>query len=135
VIDFNGTAYCSSDVSKDVVVGSPGYSYFLNSSVAFMGVVFQTLCPANYSGCPGSSGNSTATVLYAGAMKAVVTFPDKSNETIGGVVGDSDQALFLSAHADPRAGIEIQYVPGLYASGASTSNYRVLLLVQAPPAQ
>jgi hypothetical protein len=129
---INGSAYCTTDVSKDIVVQNPGYSYFLNGSITFMGVGFQTICPAHYSGCPGS--NSTSTVVYAGAIKVAVTFPDKSNETIGEVIGDSHYVLIISRHNDPKVGIQIQYIPGLYASGASISNYQVLLLVQAPPA-
>jgi hypothetical protein len=92
-----------------------------------MGVKFQTICPPKYSECPES--NASSTTMMIGAIKAVVTFSDKSNETIFNVIGDSTYVLTLSNHANPRAGIQIQYLTGC----CRTSNYLVLLLVQAPP--
>jgi hypothetical protein len=116
----NGSTYCASDVSKDIVVQQPGYSYFLNSSITFMGVKFETICPSNYGGCPGSNGNST-TVLAA-AIQLSVTFSGGTKETVGGVIGDLTYFYVLSNHLGPKAGILIEYV-------SSTYSYKAFLLV------
>lgn len=81
LMKVNGSYYWADDVSRDIVIGSPGYSYFLNGSVTFDGVKFQTICPASYRGCPGS--NSSSTIIWAYAISFNVTFPDKTTEQVG----------------------------------------------------
>lgn len=103
-----GSAYYTDNVTGDISVGNPGYSYFLNGSVTFMGVRFQTLCPPIYAGCPVPPGaNATSQEpLYAGAIRLNVSFPDGTNETIGDVIGETT-SYFLSQHSTPRAGFLI----------------------------
>ena len=125
---INGSTYCTADVSKDTAVGNPGYSYFLNGSVDFMGVHFMTYCPPNYSGCPVPQNYTTTTqttiTMSIGAMRFNMTFPDKSIEIAGNVIGDSRTVLMLSNHVNPRAGILIQAAPSY--------GYNVFLLVRYP---
>ncbi|HEV2139411.1 MAG TPA: hypothetical protein VGR53_11280 [Nitrososphaerales archaeon] len=116
----NGSDYCASDVSKDIVVQQPGYSYLLNSSITFMGVKFETICPSNYSGCPGTNGSSMT--VTAAAIQFNMTFPDGTREAAGGVIGDSTYFFALSNHRNPRGGILIEYISGTYS-------YKAFLLV------
>lgn len=130
LMKVNGSFYWAVDVSKDIVIGMPGYSYFLNGSVTFDGVKFQTICPPNFGGCPGS--NSSSTMVYAGAIRFNMTFPDKSTETVGSVIGNSIYTFVLSHHY-PRAGMLIEYVND-YPHNSLV--YGVFLLVSsccAPP--
>jgi len=85
----------------------PGYSYFLNGSITFDGVKFQTICPATYPDCPGS--NSSSTIVRAGAIRFNMTFPDGNTETAGIVIGDSIYTFIISHHY-PKAGMLIEYV-------------------------
>jgi hypothetical protein len=130
LMNVNGSYYWADDVSKDIMVGMPGYSYFLNGSVTFDGVTFQTICPSNFRDCPGS--NSSSTIVYAGAIRFNMTFPDKSTETVGKVIGDSIYMFVLSQHY-PKAGMLIEYVND-YPHNSVV--YDVFLLVSscyAPP--
>jgi hypothetical protein len=126
----NGSNYCAIDVSNDIVVGAPGYSYFFNGSITYMGVNFQTICPSTYQGCPGSTSSSTQMMI--GAIKFNMTFSGQTVETAGQAIGDSTHVLILSNHAAPRAGMQIEYGPSPYDAVPSTSNYHVFLLVQLP---
>jgi hypothetical protein len=96
-----------------------------------MGVKFQTICPSNYQGCPNSS--TATTTVTAGAVRFNMTFPDKTIETTGAVIGDSQKVLILSNHVAPRAGMQVEYGPGPYDAVQSNSNYHVFLLVQTSP--
>ena len=61
-----------------------------------------------------------------------MTFPDKSTEAAGGIIGDSVYVFFLSQHR-PRAGMLIEYVNDYPHNSV---NYGVFLLVSsccAPP--
>ena len=116
----NGTSYCASDVSKDIVIQQPGYGYFLNPSITFMGVNFQTICPPNYRGCPGS--NSSSTIVLASTILFNLTFADGTVERVGGVIGDSTYFFALSNHLNPRAGSLIEYISG-------TNSLKIFLLV------
>ena len=126
LMSVNGSYYWADDVSKDTVIGLPGYSYFLNGSITFDGVKFQTICPPSYQICPGSNSNST-TVL-AGAIRFNMTFPDGTVETTGDVIGASMILYILSQHT-PRAGMFIEYVND-YGPGNSV-DYAVFLLVSS----
>jgi hypothetical protein len=88
-----------------------------------MGVTFETYCPPEYSGCPGANG--TVTVVYLGIMTFTMSFPDGTNETASGVIGDATYIPILSGHSSPRAGmlIELTY-------GAHQTIDRVFLLVE-----
>lgn len=108
LLNANGTWWWADNISNDIEIGAPGYSYFLNGSVTFDGVKFQTICPSYYRDCPGS--NSSSTILYAGAIRFNMTFPDNTNETDGAVIGDSTITYVLSQHSQPRAGMLIEYV-------------------------
>jgi hypothetical protein len=124
-LTLNGTEFCSIDVANDTVLGGPGFSYFLNGSVEFMGVTFQTICPSNYMGCPGA--NSSASTVTLGIMRFNMAFPDKTNETASQPIGDSSYVLILSQHTGPRAGMLIEIE---YAAHATTGH--VFLLVEKP---
>ena len=127
LMKVNGSYYWADDVSRDIVIGQPGYSYFLNASVTFDGVKFQTICPPIYRDCPGS--NSSSTVIYAGAIRFNVTFQDKTTETVGDVIGDSVFTYVLSQHS-PMAGMLIEYVND-YNYPNSSSDFAVFLLVSS----
>jgi len=127
---INSFQYCLIDVSNNIVVGAPGFSYFLNGSVGYMGVTFRTICPSNYSGCPGS--NDSSTYVYAGDISFNMTFPDGRMETAGQVIGDSTYVLALSQHTGPRAGMLVEYGPSSYDTVTSNSNYHAFLLVKSP---
>ncbi len=125
VIALNKTEYCSDDVTNDIILGGPGYSHFLNGSVTFMGVTFQTYCPSSSSGCPGA--NSSATTVLLGMLRFTMTFPDKTNETASAVISGSTYLPIVSNHTEPKAGmlVETQY-------GAQGTAYHVFLLVERP---
>ncbi|MHB8565880.1 MAG: hypothetical protein ACYC7D_05615 [Nitrososphaerales archaeon] len=103
----NGTAYCTDNVTNDTVVQDPGYTYFLNESITFMGVTFRAICQANYNGCPGTTNVTVRTTLLAAAITVSLTFSDNTSETMGQVIGDSGEVTLLSAHVDPKAGVMI----------------------------
>lgn len=126
LIPLNATEFCADDVANDTVLGAPGYSYFRNGSITFMGVTFQTFCPSEYMGCPGA--NSTAATVMLGIMRFTMTFPDKTKETAGAAIGDLTYVSMLSNHSNPRAGmlIEITY-------GAQETTDHVFLLVAGSP--
>ena len=125
LMSLSGSYYWADDVSMDTVIGLPGLSYFLNGSITFDGVKFQTICPATYRDCPGS--NSSSAIVAAGDMQFNMTFPDKTTETAGNVIGDSIYTLILSQHS-PRAGMLIEYVND-YPN--NTADYGVFLLVSS----
>jgi len=127
LMSVNGSYYWADDVSKDIVIGSPGYSYFLNGSIIFDGVKFETICPPTYQICPGS--NSSAVTALAGAIRFNMTFPDGITETTGNVIGDSIIMYVLSQHV-PKAGIFIEYVND-YATYGNSVDYAVFLLVSS----
>jgi len=127
LLNFSRNYYWADDVSKDIVIGFPGYSYFLNGSVTFDGVKFQTICPPTYRDCPGSTSNST--IVTAGAISFNMTFPDGTRETAGDVIGDSIFTLILSQH-QPRAGMYIEYVND-YGNFSNSVDYAVFLLVSS----
>jgi hypothetical protein len=105
---INGTQYYADDVSDVMVIQNPGYSYFPNGSITFMGVKFETICPPEYSGCSHSNGGIT---MSAGAIGFNMTWQqDKSSERAGGVLGDLTYVYFLSQRYGPRAGILMEYV-------------------------
>ena len=118
----NGTTFCIDDVSNDTVVQNPGgYTYFRNISIVFMGINFTTICPQGFYGCPGTSNNSEVTTMAAGALRVNLTFPDKTTESIGGIIGINYNLTLLSTHSNPRAGIMLL---------DTHSGYDVYLLVQ-----
>lgn len=122
-IALNGTRFCADDVGNDTMIGDPGYSYFLNGSVTFMGVTFQTYCPSGYTGCPGAA-NGTATTVFLGIMRFTMTFPDGTNETVGAAIGDLTYINIFSSHSNPRAGMVISI-----SEGAHVATAHVFLLV------
>jgi len=140
LIALNAAEYCADDVANDTVLGGPGYSYFRNESITFMGVTFETICPSEYMGCPGA--NSTATLVTLGIMRFTMAFPDKTNETQSGAIGDATYIPILSSHSNPRAGmlIEITYGNHVWKSrmeityGAHETTDHVFLLVEGPGA-
>ncbi|HYB75955.1 MAG TPA: hypothetical protein VEC08_03255 [Nitrososphaerales archaeon] len=125
IMNVNGSFYWADDVSKDTVIGNPGYSYFLNGSVTFDGVKFSTICPPTYQDCPGSSSSSTLVMI--GLIMFNMTFPDKSTVTTSQFMGDGIYIPIIPQH-QPRAGMLVEYV-GDYPS--STTAYGVWLLVSA----
>src|SRR5271169_1023049 len=104
IITVNGSQYYADDVSTNVSVGNPGYSFFHNASMTFLGVKFETYCPPSFSGCPIPAGTTitTATTMFLGAIRLNTTFPDKSAETIGGVIGDIIYFFVFSHHINPQ---------------------------------
>lgn len=121
VVTINGTTYRSDDVSNQTVVGNPGYSYFRNGSITFLGIQFETICPQSLMGCPRGSYNGSQAIVLAGAFKVRMTFPDGSNDTRGEVIGDSQLVIVLSSHVRPKAGVMIVRVD---------SDYHAFLLVE-----
>lgn len=118
----NGTTFCTDDVTNDTVVQNPGgYTYFRNNSIIFMGINFTTICPQGFYGCPGTSNNSEVTTMAAGALRVNLTFPDKTIESLGGIIGINYNLTLLSTHTNPRAGIMLL---------DTRSGYEVYLLVQ-----
>jgi hypothetical protein len=122
----NGSLYYFDDVSSDITVGNPGYSFFHNASVTFLGVKFVTYCPPTYGGCPVPSGTTitTATTMFLGAIRLNATFADKSTETFGAVIGDDPYVFAFSRHSDPQAGVLV-----VYSTNGSTGGYKAYLLV------
>ena len=134
LVEVNGSYYWADDVSKDMVIGFPGYSYFLNGSVTFDGVKFTTNCPPVYAGCPVPAGTTTQTqeTVLASAISFTMTFPDNVTETAGEVIGTTIYSYVISSHT-PRAGMLIEYVND-YPN--NSVDYAVFLLVSscnAPP--
>lgn len=126
LIPLNATEFCAADVANDTVLGGPGYSYFRNGSITFMGVTFRTFCPSEYMGCPGA--NNTAATVMLGIMTFTMTFPDKTNETTGSPIGDLTYIPILSNHSNPRAGMLIEIT-----NGAHETTDHVFLLVSGRP--
>ncbi len=129
-LDVNGRWYWADDISGDIVIGSPGYSYFLNGSVTFDGLTFQTICPPIDQGCPGS--NSSSTVVWADVVQLNIKFPGGSNETIGraGYFEPLPTYILTINHTSPRAGILVEYV-GDYNYPHSPVPYAVFLLASS----
>jgi hypothetical protein len=100
---FNGTVYCSLDVTSFTTVGMQRYAN-MNHPVNFMGVLFQTVCPSNYEGCP-SQGPTTTTVPL-GVVILNLTFGDGTNETISVLFGDGcpSSPILTQQHLAPQAG-------------------------------
>lgn len=122
VMSVNGSLYRAEDVSNDIAVQDQAYAHFLNGSVTFSGVKFETICPSYYSGCPGGSPNQVKTEVGLAAIEFNMTFPDGIVEAAGmviGVVGESSYMFVLSHHTGPRGGILYEYV----------GSYKVFLLV------
>jgi hypothetical protein len=129
LMDVNGSYYWADDVSKDIVIGSPGYSYFLNGSVTFDGVKFQTVCPSIYRDCPGS--NNSSTVVYADVIQLKMTFPNGTNATVGRAgFFTAIPTYVLSQNSTQKAGMLIEYVND-YNYPYSTTDYAVFLLVSS----
>ena len=130
LMNVSGSYYWADDVSRDIVIGSPGYSYFLNGSVTFDGLTFQTICPPIDQGCPGS--NSSSTVVWADVVQLNIKFPGGSNETIGraGYFEPLPTYILTINHTSPRAGILVEYV-GDYNYPHSPVPYAVFLLVSS----
>ena len=130
LMNINGTEYCALDVSSDILLGNPGYSYFTSAdAIVFNGVTFRTICPSGYEGCPNAVQNATVTIVGIGAINLGLAFQDKTNETVGSVLGDfSGNLTILSNHRNPRAGFLIEYVQ---PSGTNKGPlFRTFLLVQ-----
>jgi hypothetical protein len=126
-MNVSGSYYWADDVSKDIVIGSPGYSYFLNGSVTFDGVKFQTICPSIYRDCPGS--NSSSTIVYADVIQLKMTFPNGTNETVGHAgFFTAIPTYSLSQNSAPRAGMLIEYVNDYPHNSV---DYAVFLLVSS----
>ncbi|HVP23605.1 MAG TPA: hypothetical protein VMS77_06810 [Conexivisphaerales archaeon] len=116
---FNGTVYCSFDVTGFTTVSNQGYAN-MNHPVDFMGVLFQTICPYGYDGCPNPGTVTTVTSL--GVVQMNLTFADRRSEMVSVVFGDDIPPPVLSKHSNPVAGFEIL---GPYDS------LKLVLLVQA----
>ena len=133
VMNVNGSFYYADDISSDMVVQNPGYAYFHNASVTFDGVKFETICPQGYMGCPVPAGNKTTqtVTVMLGVFRFNMTFPDRSTETTGNVIGDLTYTFALSQHTNPRAGMLIEYVEYNYPNNYPP--YRAFLLVSPIP--
>ena len=119
-VTINGTNYCVDNATKDFVVPNPGFSYIKNGSITYRGVEFTTVCPQTTSSC-GNNSSPGVTTPPALAVNVVLTFTDGTNETVGGVVGLSNQFTAFSMHTNPRAGVEVLY---------QDQTYSVVLLTQ-----
>jgi hypothetical protein len=114
----NGSLYYADDITSDITIGFPGYSYFHNASVTFLGVKFETYCPLSYEGCPAPPGTTrtvTYTTMSLGVIGLNATFPDKSTEYISATIGDDDYVFAFTHHTGPQAGVLIVYNGGFKA--------------------
>jgi hypothetical protein len=113
----NGSLYYADDITSDITIGFPGYSFFHNASVTFLGVRFETYCPPSYGGCPVPPGvtETTVTTMTIGAIRLNATFPDKSSEFISAPIGDDDYIFTFMHHTNPQAGVLIVYSEGFKA--------------------
>ena len=113
----NGSLYYADDITSDITIGFPGYSFFHNTSVTFLGVRFETYCPPSYGGCPIPPGvtETTVTTMMIGAIRLNATFADKSTESINALIGDDDYIFAFTHHAGPQAGVLIVYSGGFKA--------------------
>jgi hypothetical protein len=122
---FNGTVYCSLDVTGFTTLGIPGYSY-MSRSVNFMGVLFQTVCPSDQEGCPSQKG-TTVTAWNMGVLTFNMTFADGTSETLTALLGDTCPPPMLTQnHYSPRAGFYLDCV-----SGSLGGQLKLFLLVEA----
>ena len=114
----NGSSYYADNITSDITMGFPGYSYFDNASVTFLGVKFETYCPLSYEGCPAPPGTTrtiTYTTMSLGIVGLNITFPDKITEHISAPIGDDDYIFAFTHHTDPQAGVLIVYNGGFEA--------------------
>jgi len=114
----NGSLYYADNITSDITIGFPGYSYFNNASVTFLGVKFETYCPLSYEGCPAPPGTTrtiTYTTMSLGVVGLNMTFLDKSTEYISALIGDDDYIFAFTHHTDPQAGVLIIYDGGFKA--------------------
>jgi hypothetical protein len=116
---YNGTVYCTLDVTDFAQIPVPGYAS-MNESFDFDGVLFQIVCPSNYSGCPGQA--AVKTIVPLGVVEFELTFPDGTTETLNGLWNDAAPPPVLSVHSNPVAGFEIV---------GPFNSLRLVLLVQA----
>ena len=123
-MEVAGSLYYALDVTNDLGVPSEGYAYFENSSISFLGVQFETVCPTTLIGCPGSSNSTgeTSAGLPGVFVKAVVIFPDGKREILTESIEALVYAPVVSNHVGPKAGILVEYIP-------ATKEYRAFLLV------
>jgi len=124
-VTFNGTQYCSLDVSAFTTVSVQRYAN-MNHPVKFMGVLFQTVCPSDYEGCP--SQGATLTVMTMGVVKLNLTFGDGTNETVSVVFADScpNSPVLTQQHLAPQAGFYLDCV-----TGSPVGPIKLILLVEA----
>jgi DNA-binding HxlR family transcriptional regulator len=108
---FNGTMYCSLDVSNDTELGVPGYAK-MSQSFNFMGVLFTTVCPSNIAGCP--TNGTTMTFISLGVVSLNLTFSDGSSEALYTIFGDScpNTPVLTQQHLTPRAGFLLYCADG-----------------------
>ncbi|MBI3840591.1 MAG: hypothetical protein HY297_01310 [Thaumarchaeota archaeon] len=122
-MEVAGSLYLAVDVTEDTVFRAPGYSYFQNNSVTFLGVKFQPICPATVIGCPNPSGGTqTNANLSVALIQVRLTFPDTHQEIVSEAIGRLNYAPVVSNHLSPRAGVLVEYIP-------KTSSYKIFLLV------
>lgn len=115
---YNGTIFCSLDVTSFTTLRVPGYAS-MNRFVEFMGVLFQMNCPYGYDGCPNPG---TVEVMDMGVVSMSVTFADGTNETLSFPYTAGISFPVLSKHSNPAAGFEIV---------GPFDSMELLLLVQA----
>jgi hypothetical protein len=124
----NGTKYACLDVTGQIVFSSPGYS-MLKEPVTFMSVKFEAVCPQRISNCGDQSLNlsKTGTVIRLAAISFDLSFSDHTVERVFGLLPlyEGAQIVVLSNHVSPGAGFLLEY-----ATGASPTNVRVMLLVE-----
>ncbi len=119
-MEVTGAVYYAIEVTNDLSIPRQGYSHFLNASVTFMGVEFQTVCPSSTEGCPGyTGGNST---LIGQFVKIRISFPHGGQETLTEAICGDAYSPLTSSHTDPAAGYVAEYV-------VVTSTCRSYLLV------
>jgi hypothetical protein len=130
VMNVNGSFYYADDISSDIVVQNPGYTYFRNASVTFDGVRFDTVCPQEDLGCPVPVGNETTqtVTVMAGVYQFEVTFPNGTTVTTGNVIGDSNYTYAMSN----GAGMLIEYVEYNYPNNVPPYHVFLLVSVSSP---
>jgi hypothetical protein len=123
-VTFNGTQYCSLDVSNFTTVSLQSYAN-MNHPVNFMGVLFQTVCPSYYEGCPIQG--ATTTVMPVGIVELNLTFGDGTNETVSALLGIScpNSPILTQQHLAPQAGFYLDCV-----TGSPVGPIKLILLVE-----
>ncbi|MGD0395407.1 MAG: hypothetical protein ABSB26_00670 [Nitrososphaerales archaeon] len=122
-LEVVGELYSAVEITDLLVIPTLGYSHFVNNSITYLGVEFQTVCPSSVIGCPGSTITTATNPADNGVfIKVSITFVGGPEETLTESIGGLGYAPVVSSHVHPSAGILVEYI-------AKIHSYRAFLLV------